>query len=235
MTKQTNEGAPGRSSPILGSGFEGKAVDPLVLFREWYQHAKMSGLRRKVLGKLYPPIVLHQPDAMVLSTLGVDGYPSSRLVLLKEVSQGGFVFYTNHLSRKAKEMAANPKVSLVFQWSQPDRQVRVEGEVSQVSVEESDLYWSTRPRGSQLASMASVQSAEIASREVLEAEVKRLELKWKSMETIPRPSHWGGYRVLPRRVEFWEARVFRLHDRLEFIRERDPQSGSSWRVRTLSP
>lgn len=235
MTNQTSKESLGRISPILGSWHVGKDLDPLILFREWYDHAKMSGLRRRVLGKLYPPIVLHQPDAMVLSTLGVDGYPASRLVLLKEVSQGGFVFYTNHLSRKAREMVAHPKVSLVFQWSQPDRQVRVEGEVSQVSAEESDLYWSTRPRGSQLASMASVQSAEIASREVLEAEVKRLESAWGSVDKIPRPDHWGGYRVIPRRVEFWEARVFRLHDRLEFVREGDPKTSSVWKTRSLSP
>lgn len=220
----------------------GHPEDPIHLFCEWHLAAKSAGWRRKWLSKIYPPIVLHQPDAMVLATIGADGFPASRLVLLKEVSLGGFVFYTNYLSRKAKEIEANPRVSLVFQWSQPDRQVRVEGIASRVTAKESDEYWMTRPRGSQIASAASLQSSEIASRHELEQSVARIEAQYGGVPSIPRPSHWGGYRVMPHLIEFWEARVFRLHDRIEFTRQYAAQTGGPadpcdgiWKSRRLSP
>lgn len=169
-------------------------------------------------------------EAMTLCTATTDGRPSARIVLLKGFAESGFVFYTNYRSRKARELDVNPFAALVFYWEPLERQVRVEGKVSRISVDESDKYFQTRPRESQLGAIASPQSEVIASREVLEQEFKELEEKY-SDRRIERPSHWGGYRLVPERIEFWKGRPGRLHDRLLY----ELQADGSWKRSRLAP
>jgi pyridoxamine 5'-phosphate oxidase len=170
-----------------------------------------------------------EPTAMTLATVAADGRPSARVVLLKGFDAGGFVFYTNYRSRKADELAANGWASLVFLWKELERQVRIEGKVEKVSAVESDAYFATRPLGSRHGAWASPQSAEIPSREWLEA-------RWHEAEQThgehpPRPPQWGGYRVNPVAIEFWQGRRSRLHDRIVYRREPDGQ----WRIARLAP
>jgi pyridoxamine 5'-phosphate oxidase len=190
--------------------------DPIKLFRNWFDAALASGSRL--------------PESMTLSTATRDGKPSARVVLLKKVDADGFVFYTNYRSAKAKELEENPQAALVFYWAGLDRQVRVEGTVIRVSAAESDQYFKTRPRDSQLGALASPQSEVIESREVLENRLRELEEAFRNRE-VERPAHWGGYRLKPERIEFWENRPGRLHDRIVY----DLQADGSWTIKRLAP
>jgi pyridoxamine-phosphate oxidase len=190
--------------------------DPISLFRRWFDEAIASGSRL--------------PDAMTLATATKDGKPSARMVLLKQVDDDGFVFYTNYLSSKAKELEENPRAALVLYWSGLDRQVRVEGSVERISSDESDEYFRTRPRESQLGALASPQSEVIESREVLEKRYEELDDLYRD-RAVERPEHWGGYRLKPERIEFWQNRPSRLHDRLVYERQAD----GSWSIKRLAP
>jgi len=190
--------------------------DPIKLFRNWFDAAQASGSRL--------------PESMTLATASKDGRPSARVVLLKQVDEAGFVFYTNYRSAKARELEQNPQAALVFYWVGLDRQVRVEGLVERVSAAESDKYFKTRPRESQLGALASPQSEVIEGREVLEAKLRELEHRFRDRE-IERPAHWGGYRLKPERIEFWENRPGRLHDRIVY----DLQADGSWTIKRLAP
>jgi pyridoxamine 5'-phosphate oxidase len=175
-------------------------ADPIVQFNRWFDDAVAADLRH--------------PNAMTLATVD-DGRPSARVVLLKSVDEHGFVFFTNYESRKGRELAANPSAALLFFWSELERQVRVDGTAEKVSPDESDAYFATRPYGSQIGAWASAQSAPIPSREVLEARARDLDARYEG-GPVPRPDHWGGYRVAPVEIEFWQGRANRLHDRLRY-------------------
>jgi pyridoxamine 5'-phosphate oxidase len=190
--------------------------NPMDLFRRWFDDARACG------SKL--------PDAMTLATATKDGRPSARMVLLKQVDDRGFVFYTNYNSNKAKELKENPRAALVLYWSQIDRQVRVEGRVERISPAESDDYFSTRPRDSQLGAIASPQSEVIENREVLEQRYAELDEMFRHRK-VERPSNWGGYRLKPERIEFWQNRPGRLHDRILY----ELQPNASWSIKRLAP
>jgi pyridoxamine 5'-phosphate oxidase len=190
--------------------------DPFLQFGTWLKEA----MQAEVL----------EVNAMCLSTLGKDGFPNSRIVLLKELDHG-FVFFTNYESAKGKELESYPKASLTFFWAEIERQVRVVGTVSRISAEESDAYFLSRPFGSQLGAWASPQSQVIANREVIEANHIELENQF-SESTIVRPLHWGGYRLVPHRIEFWQGRPSRLHDRICY--EKD-EATTSWKLVRLAP
>jgi pyridoxamine 5'-phosphate oxidase len=190
--------------------------DPIKQFRSWFSDARAENL------------IL--PEAMTLATATKDGRPSARLVLLKGVDDQGFVFYTNYRSPKARTLEKNPYASLVFFWPQLERQVRIEGTTSRVSAEESDAYFRTRPRDSQIGALASPQSDVIESREVLEQKFKELEELYRDRD-VERPAHWGGYRLQPNRIEFWKGRAGRLHDRILY----ELQSDGSWSINRLAP
>jgi pyridoxamine 5'-phosphate oxidase len=189
--------------------------DPVELFKSWFEAARGAG------------VLL--PEATALATATPDGVPSVRMVLLKDVDERGFVFYTNYGSQKARELDANPKASLCFHWAILQRQVRVSGRVTRVPVEESAAYFATRPRGSQIGAWASRQSESLESREDLEQAVRELEQKFAGQE-VPLPPFWGGYRLEPEVIELWQGRADRLHDRLLFTR-----AGSGWTTRRLCP
>jgi pyridoxamine 5'-phosphate oxidase len=191
------------------------ARDPFRQFEKWFHEAEASKLV--------------EPNAMILATAGKDGRPSARTVLLKGFDGRGFMFFTNYESRKGRELESNPHASLVFPWFALERQVLVEGSVTKVSREESDAYFHSRPRASQIAAWASPQSTLISSRSVLEESVKALEAKYAGRE-VPLPPHWGGWRVSPATVEFWQGRRSRLHDRLRYRRQKD-----EWIVERLAP
>lgn len=209
-----NDTSPNPTEPTLDE----RNVDhnPIRLFQRWFDAAIASGSRL--------------PDAMTLATASKDGMPSARMVLLKEVDDDGFVFYTNYNSQKARELDENPRAALVMYWVQLDRQVRVEGSVDRVSAAESDEYFSTRPRESQIGALASPQSEVIESREVLEERFRDLDQLYRERE-VDRPAHWGGYRLKPERIEFWQNRTGRLHDRIVY----DRQSDESWTIKRLAP
>jgi pyridoxamine 5'-phosphate oxidase len=189
--------------------------DPVVQFHAWFQNAIDAGL--------------HEPNAMILATAATDGKPSARTVLLKGYDERGFVFYTNYEGRKAGELETNPECALLFYWGELERQVRVEGTVSRISEQESDEYFASRPRGSRLGTWASEQSLPVEDRSVLEERVRELETEYEGRE-IPRPPFWGGYRVEPEEMEFWQGRESRLHDRLVYRRE-----DGAWRIERLQP
>jgi pyridoxamine 5'-phosphate oxidase len=191
-------------------------ADPFELFRTWLAAAVTARLA--------------EPNAMVLATANDSGRPSSRHVLLKELDETGFVFYTNLGSRKATEIAANPAVSLCFPWFAMARQVVVSGSAAQVSRAEAKAYWSTRPRESQIGAWASTQSSVIASRGELER--RAAEMAERFPGNVPLPEFWGGYRVVPDVIEFWQGGPARLHDRLRFSR---PSSAADWRIDRLAP
>lgn len=172
----------------------------------------------------------HEPNAMTLATCTRDGIPSARIVLLKGVDQTGFAFFTNYLSHKGRELDRNPQAALVFYWPELERQVRVEGEVVRTPAEESDMYFQNRPRESQIGSAASPQSEPVPSREYLEELGQALRSRYP-VGDIPRPAHWGGYRVRPKRIEFWQGRVSRVHDRVEY----ELDDALKWNVRRLAP
>jgi pyridoxamine 5'-phosphate oxidase len=166
---------------------------------------------------------------MALATVGGDGRPSSRIVLLRGVDERGFVFFTNYESRKGSEIAQAPEVALLFYWDRLERQVRVEGPAVAVSAEESDAYFTKRPRGHRVAAWASRQSAVVADRASLEAQVAAFDARFSETDVV-RPPYWGGYRVVPRHFEFWQGRPNRVHDRIAYERE-----GNQWRIERLSP
>ena len=173
----------------------------------------------------------HQVDTapVVLATTDGAGHPSARLVLLRGVGPGGFVFFTNYNSRKGRELAASPHAALCFYWSSLDEQIRVEGSVERVSAEESDVYFAGRPRGSQLGAWASDQSEVLPSREMLEEKYREIERRFGG-RTVERPPFWGGFRLIPVRIEFWYGRPDRLHDRVVYVRD-----GTFWRIERLYP
>ncbi|WP_413699308.1 pyridoxamine 5'-phosphate oxidase [Psychromonas sp. KJ10-10] len=210
-----------RCAFTLGQGLliENRALqttdDPIAFFKAWLREAENSG------------IIL--PESMSVSSCTLEGRPSSRMVLLKEVDQKGFVFFTNYNSRKAKELEANPFATLLFHWNMLQRQVRIEGRIERISEQESADYFHSRGRGSQIGAWASHQSDELDSRETLVERVKMFEQKFKGQE-IPLPEFWGGYRVVPDRIEFWQGKADRLHDR--FIYQPEQQS---WKITRLNP
>jgi pyridoxamine 5'-phosphate oxidase len=190
--------------------------DPIEQFRAWLDDALRSQLP--------------EPNAMTLATAAPDGRPSARIVLLRGVDQRGFAFFTNRNSRKGGEMQANPWASLVFYWSELERQVRVEGPIERVDDAESDAYFASRPRGSQLAAWASDQSELLANRSVLEERFRDASARFEG-GPVPRPLYWGGYRVVPESLEFWQGRPSRMHDRLRYVR----RAAGGWDLRRLSP
>jgi pyridoxamine 5'-phosphate oxidase len=192
-----------------------KTRDPIQLFLEWIEEAKKTNLP--------------EPTAVVLATVSPNGQPSARVVLLKDVDAQGFVFYTNLESQKARDLKMQPVAALCFYWPPLAKQVRVEGPVESVSDVEADAYFATRPRGAQIGAWASQQSAPLESRAELEARVKQFEEKFSGREA-PRPEFWSGFRVIPQRIEFWQSRENRLHDRLVYERQ-----GDGWTMQMLYP
>ena len=191
------------------------APDPTEQFRLWFAESLAASL--------------HEPNAMTVATATADGRPSARVVLLKSFDERGFVFYTNYEGRKGVELGENPYCALVFYWGELERQVRIEGRASRVPGEESDAYYESRPRGSRLGAWASAQSREVGDRADLEERLRGLEAEYEGRE-VPRPPFWGGYRVEPEAVEFWQGRESRLHDRLVYRRAAD-----GWEVVRLQP
>ncbi|UII25621.1 pyridoxamine 5'-phosphate oxidase [Fulvivirga maritima] len=173
---------------------------------------------------------IKEATAMNVATIGEQGFPSSRVILLKGVSEKGFSFYTNYQSSKGKELANNPAVALNFFWPDLERQVRVQGMASKLSEEESTEYFQSRPKGSQIGAWTSPQSTVIAGREVLEEREKKLTEKYKDAEVLPKPKQWGGYLVEPFLIEFWQGRPSRLHDRIIYT-----QKGDGWQINRLAP
>ena len=202
---------------IALEGLDEKTIDrdPIRQFQMWFNDAIEARLP--------------MPEAMTLATATPDGRPSARMVLLKQVDQDGFVFFTNYHSAKAGQLDANPYAALVFYWSQFDRQVRVEGSVIRTSAQESRDYFKTRPRESQIGAWASAQSEAISSRDALEQRARELEALYCDRD-IDCPEHWGGYRLRPERIEFWKSRVGRLHDRILYQRE-----AIGWSISRLAP
>lgn len=190
--------------------------DPLQQFKTWFEEA----------------IAAEVPDAnaMTLATATPEGKPTARIVLLKGLDDRGFVFYTNYNSKKGQQLQVNPSASLVFWWQPLERQVRIDGRVEKTSEEESDLYFASRPLGSQLGAWASEQSLTIGNREILEERFRDFEAKYSEVE-IPRPPHWGGFRVIPEAIEFWQGRPSRLHDRLSYRLQGD----RTWHRERLAP
>ncbi|HWK28822.1 MAG TPA: pyridoxamine 5'-phosphate oxidase [Solirubrobacter sp.] len=190
-------------------------MSPLARFQEWYEGAVAAGVL--------------EPEAMALATASADGAPSVRFVLLKAIDARGVEFFTNYESRKARELAANPRAAIAVLWKPLHRQVRLEGAVARLPEAESDAYFATRARGSQLGAWASRQSEVIPDRDWLEARLRAVDAEYP--DTVPRPPHWGGFRLVPDAIEFWEGRPNRLHDREAFTRGAD----GAWHARRLSP
>ncbi|MFF2653999.1 pyridoxamine 5'-phosphate oxidase [Streptomyces sp. NPDC058045] len=198
------------------------AADPMEQFARWFRDATLA-----VEGG-----VLYEPNAMVVSTADAEGRPSSRTVLLKQYDARGFVFFTNYTSRKGRDLAENPHLALLFPWHPMARQVLVTGTATRTGRDETAGYFRTRPHGSQLGAWASAQSAVLGSREELDGAYRELAERYPEGEKVPVPPHWGGYRVAPRTVEFWQGRENRLHDRLRYRRS---ENGTGWLVERLSP
>ena len=191
------------------------AADPIKQVRAWLRAAREAGI--------------FEPEAMTLSTVGEDGRPSSRYVLLRGLDERGLSFFTNYESAKGRALARHPYAALTFGWLVLHRAVRVEGEVEKLPPEESDAYFATRPRGAQLGAWASPQSAVIGGRDELDRALAEAEARFDGVE-VPRPAHWGGFLVRPDRVELWQGRLNRLHDRLRYVRD-----GDRWRIERLAP
>ncbi|QSQ10699.1 pyridoxamine 5'-phosphate oxidase [Myxococcus landrumensis] len=189
--------------------------DPIQRFADVFERARQA--------------IPVDPNAVVVATVDADGRPSARVVLLKDFDRRGFVFFTNHESRKGRELLGQPFAALCFYWQPLDEQVRVEGRVEVVSPEEADAYFHSRARGSQVGAWASLQSRPLGSREELENRVEDVEKRYAGVE-VPRPPHWSGFRVVPDRIEFWHARPSRLHDRHVYLRD-----GEGWRAQMLYP
>lgn len=207
-----------RKSYDKGSLLEsGISDNPLELFQKWFSEVDQH----------FPQ---DETNAMTLSTLGLDGFPKGRVVLLKKYMQQGFIFYTNYESEKGKSIIAHPKVSLSFHWAGAERQVIIKGKAEKIAVDVSDGYFESRPRGSQLGAHASQQSTVVPNRQTLENQLKTLEEKFKD-KSIPRPEFWGGFIVKPIEIEFWQGRANRLHDRIRY----QLQSDLNWKIERLSP
>ena len=207
-----------RKSYDKGSLLEsGISDNPLELFQKWFSEVDQH----------FPQ---DETNAMTLSTLGLDGFPKGRVVLLKKYMQQGFIFYTNYESEKGKSIISHPKVSLSFHWAGAERQVIIKGKAEKIAVDVSDGYFESRPRGSQLGAHASQQSTVVPNRQTLENQLKTLEEKFKN-KSIPRPEFWGGFIVKPIEIEFWQGRANRLHDRIRY----QLQSDLNWKIERLSP
>jgi len=191
--------------------------DPIVEFARWFAEAQDAKVP--------------DPNAMTLATATTDGTPSARVVLLKAFDERGFVFFTDYRSRKGAELEANPRAAMVFYWSELDRQVRITGDVAPTSREESETYFRTRPLGSRLGAWTSHQSRVIPGRAALEADLRKVQARFPDGD-VPLPPYWGGYRIVPDEIEFWQGRESRLHDRIRYVRE---GGGKGWRVERLSP
>jgi pyridoxamine 5'-phosphate oxidase len=191
-------------------------ADPILQFKQWFDQARGAGLV--------------EPNAMTLATVGKDARPSARIVLLKAVDQRGFIFFTNYASRKGLELAENPNAALAIYWAELERQVCVGGAVAKISDVESDEYFNSRPKGSRLAAWTSSQSEVIASRTVLERKLDEISARHPG-DHVPRPPYWGGYCLAPDRIEFWQGRPNRLHDRFQYLKLAD----GGWRLERLSP
>lgn len=201
--------------------------DPLLFFQKWFSQAEEAGIS--------------EVNAMTLATANMWGMPSARIVLLKGLDNEGFTFYTNYNSEKGRQIADEDSVALLFFWKELERQVRIEGVAKKVDPSDSDAYFHSRPKGSQISAAASPQSEIIEDRSVLEDKVLELESQYKEQE-IPRPEHWGGYKVIPEKVEFWQGRSNRLHDRIVFFREPETDNGegeipgyTAWETFRLAP
>ena len=195
---------------------ENTAINPIDQFAEWLEDAINAKLP--------------EPNAMVLATNRTDGRPAARVVLLKGFDQAGFVFYTNYESRKGQELAVHPHAALVFNWLELQRQVRIEGTIEKISAEESDRYFQSRPKGSQIGAWASPQSKVIPNREVLEAAQAQLNEQYADVEVLPRPENWGGYLLRPDLIEFWQGQTSRLHDRIQYAK-----TEQDWAKERLGP
>lgn len=204
---------PDFAQPLLESNVD---PDPLRQFAAWFQEAVRAGVR--------------EPEAAAVATCSPGGSPSVRIVLVKHCDEQGFVFFTNYESRKARELALNPRVALLFYWDALGRQVRIEGAASRTTAEESAAYVRSRPRGSQLSALASAQSRPVQSRAALEQRVAALAAQYEGSE-LPLPAAWGGFRLVPESYELWQHRDDRLHDRLRYARAQD----GGWRVERLAP
>lgn len=191
-------------------------TDPFLQFEKWLTEAINAGVK--------------EANAMCLASIGADGRPSQRIVLLKGVENRKFLFYTNYQSKKGTQLDANPVCALTFFWPDLERQIRIEGIVSRVSVEKSTEYFQSRPRGSQLGAWVSPQSLAIKDRQILENRLAEMEKKFNGVEKLPKPQQWGGYAVEPVLFEFWQGRPSRLHDRIEFV-----MVDSDWRINRLAP
>ncbi|HEX6434367.1 MAG TPA: pyridoxamine 5'-phosphate oxidase [Gemmatimonadales bacterium] len=189
--------------------------DPVTEFARWFEEAVKAEVQ--------------EPNAMTLASVSPEGAPSARIVLLKGFDERGFIFFTDYRSQKGTELQQNPRAALVFYWPEVERQVRITGATTPIDREESEAYFRTRPRGSRISAWVSHQSQVIASRKLLEDRVPELESMYPA-DDVPLPPYWGGFRVLPATVEFWQGRISRLHDRIRYTR-----SGKTWRIERLSP
>jgi len=191
--------------------------NPFTQFANWFKEALNAQIS--------------EPNAMVVATANKDGFPSARVVLLKGFDEKGFIFYTNYKSQKAKELLENPQCALVFNWLELERQIRIEGIAEKISPEDSTAYFHKRPKKSQIGAWASPQSQIIQTRDILEDNVKSLNAEYMDLEKLPRPDHWGGFRINATRIEFWQGRSSRLHDRLNYQKS----TSNTWKRTRLAP